>query len=62
MIPFAEINGGETHETLMVCDVSVVQVVSCGGCSGIPSAVYCLVSLDNGPGPNLLNACTTTEY
>lgn len=55
-MPLADTKGGEIHETRIVCEVNVVQVVSCGGCSGTPSAVYCFVSFDKGPGPNLLNA------
>lgn len=62
MIPLAEISGGDTQDTRIVCEVRVVHIVSWGGCSGIPSAVYCFVSLDSGPGPSLLKACTTIEY
>lgn len=60
--PLAAVKGGETHDTRMVCAVSVVHVVSCGGCSGVPSAVYAFTSSEIGPAPTLLNACTTTEY
>lgn len=62
MIPFAEVSGGETQDTLIVCAVRVVQVAFSGGCSGTPSAVFAFMSSDVGPAPTLLNACTTTEY
>lgn len=56
MTPLAALSGGEDQETLIVCDVRVVQVVSCGGCSGTPSAVCCLLSSLMGPEPTLLKA------
>ncbi len=58
----AEASGGELHDRRIDCDVSAVQVTSCGGSVGVPSPVCCVTSSDSGPVPTRLNACTTTAY
>lgn len=60
--PLAVIKGGDTQDTRIVCEVRVVHVLSWGGWSGVPSAVYCLTSSEVGPAPSLFSAWTTTEY
>lgn len=60
--PLRVLRGGSDQEITATSDVMEMARTFSGGWLGTSSSVVALISLDDGPVPARLNACTTTPY